>query len=163
MDADRWQRVEQLYFAALSRPPEQRAPFLAGACSSDDALRREVESLLETPETANGIFGAPALAVAAQMVSDPTPPVLSALGSKCPEITPNLFGLGDGPATVTVARAAQPSPLPPIQALLRRRLLILSLGFASIAGVATAVFFWTRVFPALRQGAEIRPAVWAGL
>ena len=77
MDADRWQRVEQLYFAALSRPTEERAPFLAGACSSDDALRREVESLLEAPETAEGIFGAPALAVAAQMVSDPTTPVLS--------------------------------------------------------------------------------------
>ena len=163
MDANRWQRVEQLYFAALSRPTEERAPFLAGACSSDDALRREVESLLEAPETAEGIFGAPALAVAAQMVSDPTTPVLSTRGSRRTEITRNLFGLGDGSATVTVARAGQPSPVPPIQVLLRRRLLILSLGFASIAGVATAVFFWTRVFPALRQGAEVRPAVWAGL
>ena len=163
MDADRWQRVEQLYYAALSRPTEERAPFLAGACSSDDALRREVESLFEVPETAEGIFGAPALAVAAQMVSDSTTPVLSTRGSKRTEITRNVFGPGDRSATVTVARAAQPSPVPPIQVLLRRRLLILSVGFASITGVATAVFFWTRVFPVLRQGVEIRPAVWAGL
>src|SRR5262245_52666794 len=147
MTPNHLRRLEQLYFAALSRPMEERGPFLAKACRSDDALRREVESLLEAPASTAGIFGPPALAVAAGMVSD------------------NLFGVGDESAAVTVARAAQaqPSPMLPIEVLLRRRLLMLSLGFASLAGFATVVFLWTRLFPALRQGAKIIPAVWAGV
>src|SRR5262245_4487453 len=78
-------------------------------------------------------------------------------------VSDNLFGVDDESAAVTVARAAQPSPMLPIEVLLRRRLLMLSLGFASLAGFATVVFLWTRLFPALRQGARIIPAVWAGV
>jgi hypothetical protein len=40
-------RIESLYHAARSRPPEQRAAFLAEACGGDEHLRREVESLLD--------------------------------------------------------------------------------------------------------------------
>jgi Tol biopolymer transport system component len=46
MSDDRWSRVEQIYHAALERTPEERAGFIAQACSSDSGLRREVESLL---------------------------------------------------------------------------------------------------------------------
>ena len=46
MSPDRWQQVERLYFEALEREFPQRTAFLAEACSGDDALRREVESLL---------------------------------------------------------------------------------------------------------------------
>ena len=38
--------IERLYYAALEREPSERAAFLAAACGSDEALRREVESLL---------------------------------------------------------------------------------------------------------------------
>ncbi|MGI8958624.1 MAG: protein kinase domain-containing protein, partial [Bryobacteraceae bacterium] len=38
--------VETIYHAALEHTPEQRAGFIAQACSSDSGLRREVESLL---------------------------------------------------------------------------------------------------------------------
>ena len=38
--------MEALYQAARARPAEDRAAFLAEACVGDDALRREVESLL---------------------------------------------------------------------------------------------------------------------
>ena len=70
MDPARWQQIERLYHAALARPSAQRAAFLAEACADDEAVRREVESLLETPTT-SGVFAGPALHVAAQMVSDP--------------------------------------------------------------------------------------------
>jgi eukaryotic-like serine/threonine-protein kinase len=43
---DRWATVERLYHAALMRPAEGRAAFLAEACGGDEELRREVESLL---------------------------------------------------------------------------------------------------------------------
>jgi hypothetical protein len=42
---DRWNTVEGLYHAALARPVDERATFLAEA-AGDEGLRREVESLL---------------------------------------------------------------------------------------------------------------------
>jgi serine/threonine protein kinase/Tfp pilus assembly protein PilF len=41
------QRAKELFLAALSHPAADRAAFVAGACGGDEALRREVESLLE--------------------------------------------------------------------------------------------------------------------
>ena len=46
MTPDRWQRVEQLYHAALEHSAAERPDFLQTACAGDDALRRNVESLL---------------------------------------------------------------------------------------------------------------------
>jgi Tol biopolymer transport system component len=51
MQPDRWQRIEELYFAAAEREPAARASFLRDACHGDDSLRREVESLLEHHES----------------------------------------------------------------------------------------------------------------
>ena len=46
MDAERAQRLEELYHSALERAPDERAVFLQSECRADSALRREVESLL---------------------------------------------------------------------------------------------------------------------
>jgi len=46
MDADRWRRINDLFQSALDRTPEERTAFLQTACSGDEALRHEVESLL---------------------------------------------------------------------------------------------------------------------
>ena len=43
---DQWQRIEQLFQAALELESGKRAAFLDQACDSDDVLRHEVESLL---------------------------------------------------------------------------------------------------------------------
>src|SRR6266850_1180566 len=43
---ERWQRVKALFQAAVERPAAERDAFLAAATGDDDALRREVESLL---------------------------------------------------------------------------------------------------------------------
>jgi hypothetical protein len=45
--SERWATVERLYHEALARDPQERAAFLSEACAGDDALRREVESLLD--------------------------------------------------------------------------------------------------------------------
>jgi serine/threonine protein kinase/predicted negative regulator of RcsB-dependent stress response len=42
----RWQRVKEIVQSALERQPADQSLFLAEACSGDEALRREVESLL---------------------------------------------------------------------------------------------------------------------
>jgi hypothetical protein len=46
MTIQAWERVKELLHQAMQLDPEQRAPFLDKACSSDLALRAEVESLL---------------------------------------------------------------------------------------------------------------------
>ena len=43
---ERWQQVERLYHAVLTKPPDERSSFLVEVCAVDEELRREVESLL---------------------------------------------------------------------------------------------------------------------
>jgi len=47
MDAERWQRVSRIYEQACDCAAEERERVLADACGQDDALRREVQSLLD--------------------------------------------------------------------------------------------------------------------
>jgi len=56
MPSERWQNIEQLYHAALEHKPERRAAFLKEACAGDDALRREVESLIAANEQGDSGF-----------------------------------------------------------------------------------------------------------
>ena len=46
MQAERWQRVENILQSAIDCASEQRSDFLDEACGGDDELRREIESLL---------------------------------------------------------------------------------------------------------------------
>jgi serine/threonine-protein kinase len=66
MDPDRWRQISQLYHAALERPVGERPAFLDVACSSDEALRAEVDSLLNNEASAENF-----LASAAEEVVDP--------------------------------------------------------------------------------------------
>jgi eukaryotic-like serine/threonine-protein kinase len=68
MNPERCQRVEQLFHIALARDADQRASFLAEACAGDDALLREVASLLAQPVSAEGFLAAPAMALAAELL-----------------------------------------------------------------------------------------------
>ena len=44
MTPERWRQVEGIYHAVLERLPQERAAYLDQACTSDDALRGEVQS-----------------------------------------------------------------------------------------------------------------------
>ena len=57
MDAGRWQRVEELFHAALELEAEQRSVFLEGACRGDAELRAEIESLLAVSPAAEERLG----------------------------------------------------------------------------------------------------------
>ncbi len=46
MAAERWQRVEEIFRAAIELPAEQQAPFLDDSCGGDADLRQTVERLL---------------------------------------------------------------------------------------------------------------------
>src|SRR4029077_649292 len=71
MTPERWKRVEELYYAARTRPSGERVAFLADSCRDDDSLRRDVESLLNEPVSADGFLAMPAHA-AAQIASEVT-------------------------------------------------------------------------------------------
>src|SRR5258708_3100734 len=66
---DRWQKIEQLYHAALEREESHRAAYLHEVCAGDDALRREVESLLAQEKRGDGFLESPAVVVAAKMMA----------------------------------------------------------------------------------------------
>jgi serine/threonine protein kinase/Tol biopolymer transport system component len=59
MTPERWREVERLYHAALERPADQRARFLADACGGDTPLRQEIESLFEYGARAKDFMAAP--------------------------------------------------------------------------------------------------------
>jgi len=70
MESEKWRQIESLYYAALERGATERAAFLIEACAGDDELHREVESLLEAHEQAEGFLASPALEVAAQEIAE---------------------------------------------------------------------------------------------
>ena len=74
---DRWATVKRLHQAALDREPSQRAAFLDQACAGDEALRREVQSLLEYEQDAASFLESPALEVTARSAShEPSMPLV---------------------------------------------------------------------------------------
>jgi serine/threonine protein kinase len=61
----RWKEIEPILDAALARAPHERAAIIADACDGDEALRREVESLLAQESAADHLFGTPGFVLAA--------------------------------------------------------------------------------------------------
>jgi non-specific serine/threonine protein kinase/serine/threonine-protein kinase len=82
MQPERWSRLEQLYHAALEQEEDQRAAFLERSCADDDALRREVESLIAYGQRSGGIIDKPALEVVAALVAENLPTPDSGAGDK---------------------------------------------------------------------------------
>ena len=70
MKADRWQKVEQIFHAALDRSPEERADFLQRACADDVPLYIDVKALLVSYEKDDSFFEDSASALAAEMFAD---------------------------------------------------------------------------------------------
>src|ERR1035441_6043350 len=69
MDSERWKQVDSLLQAVLERPSEEREAFLRHACSGDQALEREVRSLLTAQQAAEGFLDRPAIEVAARALA----------------------------------------------------------------------------------------------
>ena len=69
MDTERWRQVDRLLEEALARPPNQRDAFLRQACLGDEALEREIRSLLTAHAQADSFLERPAIDVAAQAIA----------------------------------------------------------------------------------------------
>ena len=68
MSSERWRRIDDLCNLALARPADQREAFLIESCAGDDALRREVESLLAHEPDADRFMRVPAVVSAGPAV-----------------------------------------------------------------------------------------------
>jgi serine/threonine protein kinase len=69
LKADRWERVKELFEAALELPSDRRARFLMRECGGDEALRSEVESLLAEYDSAGSFMDKPPAYSAAEAAS----------------------------------------------------------------------------------------------
>ncbi len=71
MKPDRWQKVDQIFAAALDLEPERRAAFLDEACGSDKELRREVEKMLNIDREAEDFIKTDVFNLAARLITQP--------------------------------------------------------------------------------------------
>src|ERR1035437_2302364 len=56
MDSEQWKRIDSLLHAALERPLAERDVFLKRECAGDEALEREVRSLIASDQQAADSF-----------------------------------------------------------------------------------------------------------
>src|SRR5580700_12167845 len=69
MHPERWKQVDKILQSALDQAPHERDAFLGDACAGDQALEREVRSLLELESRAGRFLERPAMEVAARAVA----------------------------------------------------------------------------------------------
>ena len=74
MKTDRWREVDELFAAALERPPGERAAFLDEVCGNDRELRAEVEKMLSFSEQATEFIETDVFVVAAQLITQHAEP-----------------------------------------------------------------------------------------
>ena len=69
MTPERWQQVKEIFNSAITHRPEERSSFVSRACSGDDELRNEVESLIASHEESGSFIDKPAFEAAASLLT----------------------------------------------------------------------------------------------
>jgi len=69
VDSNRWKQVDSLLQSVLERAPEERDAFLRHACATDEALEREVRSLLMAQQQAGAFLESPAIEAVARALA----------------------------------------------------------------------------------------------
>ena len=69
MRTEDWPRIEELFHAALPLGGAERDAYLARECEGDEALRREVESLVSSLESESSFIERPALSLGLRVLS----------------------------------------------------------------------------------------------
>ncbi|HEV2860549.1 MAG TPA: protein kinase [Pyrinomonadaceae bacterium] len=91
-DSEHWQQVEALYHSALEVEAEEREDFVAVACAGDEALRREVLSLLSSAERADSFMEEPVMSVGLMLMNAEQEPLTGK--SVGPYLLLSLLGRG---------------------------------------------------------------------
>jgi eukaryotic-like serine/threonine-protein kinase len=69
MDSERWKQIDSLLHSVLEHRPDEREAFLRQACAGDQALEREVRSLLKAQQKAGSFLESPAIEEAAMAIA----------------------------------------------------------------------------------------------
>jgi Tol biopolymer transport system component/predicted Ser/Thr protein kinase len=77
MSPERWQKLKQIFAAAASVAPDERAQFLDERCGDDKELRREVENLLESDAEARSFIESPLIKQVANAFAGAVSPLKS--------------------------------------------------------------------------------------
>jgi hypothetical protein len=133
MTPARWEQIEQLYQAALERPPDERKSFLDVACDGDQTVRQEVESLLAYDERA------------AHFITTRPEELVAEILAKAPTVTPP-----DRPRVALVAGPGMQQPSEFYGLLLRRLRIFTSLMAGGLA-VLVGLLVWN-LLGAIRAG-----------
>lgn len=99
MEAERWQRVGELYHSALKLAADLRPGFLREECQDDEELRQEVESLLSCEASAAGFIESPAFEIAAKLIAKDQSDERTAGMASIPDVSPRfrlLAKIGSG-------------------------------------------------------------------
>ena len=70
MTSEHWQRIKELFLAALEREPGERLTFVDAACAGDAEVREEVASLVAAHEREGEFMEAPAALLAAELLEE---------------------------------------------------------------------------------------------
>ncbi|HEU4834262.1 MAG TPA: protein kinase [Pyrinomonadaceae bacterium] len=70
MTPERWQQVKEIFNSAITYRPEERGVFISQACSGDEELRSEVESLIASHEQSGSFIDEPAFEAAATWLAN---------------------------------------------------------------------------------------------
>src|SRR5260370_7265371 len=93
MTPERYQQIDKIFQAALALEPEQRTAYLDEACSGDETLRTEVESLITSDRGGLSFIDEPAFEMAARLLATDEPSL--AVGDKIDRyVVVSLLGSG---------------------------------------------------------------------
>ena len=70
MTPERWQQVKDIFNSAITYRPDERSLFISRACSGDEELRSEVESLIASHEESGSFIDKPAFEAAAGLLAN---------------------------------------------------------------------------------------------
>jgi tetratricopeptide (TPR) repeat protein/predicted Ser/Thr protein kinase len=70
MNSERWKQIDDLLHSVLARPLAERETFLRQACAGDQALEREIRSLLSSHDQAGSFLEGPAIEMAARDLAE---------------------------------------------------------------------------------------------
>jgi serine/threonine protein kinase len=73
MTPERYRQIDQVFQAALGLKPEERAGYLDEACSGDEKLRQEVESLITSDQGGLSFIDQPAFEMGARVLASDEP------------------------------------------------------------------------------------------
>jgi serine/threonine protein kinase/Tol biopolymer transport system component len=69
MTPERWQQVKEIFNSAIAHRPDERSLFISQACSGDEELRSEVESLIASHEQSGSFIDQPAFEAAESLLA----------------------------------------------------------------------------------------------